>query len=117
MEFRYFLLFRNNEYAHNVATKLNGIVNVRNSGSEILSIRPLETDVFLIDAHYGGQMSRLNGLDIVTKLIKSRQGVDFRIIVYSWLSLENISHMYPERTNLLKTSKIQLIQNPTIISK
>jgi hypothetical protein len=117
MEFRYFLLFRNNEYAYNVAKKLKGIVSVRNSGSEILSIRPLVIDIFLIDAHYGGQMSQLNGLDIVSKLIKSRQGVDFRIIVYSWLSIENISHMYPDRTNLLKTSKIQFIQNPIIISK
>jgi hypothetical protein len=117
MEFRYFILFRNKEYAHNVATKLNGIVNVRNSESEILSIRPQEIDVFLIDAHYGGQMSQLNGLEIASKLIKSRQGDDFRIIVYSWLSLESISHMFPERTNLLKTSKIHFIQNPTIISK
>lgn len=113
METRNFILFRNEEYACSIAKKLNG--HIRKSESEILSIRPIKGDVFFIDAHFGGQMSDLIGLDIVNNLLKFRQGDEFEIKVFSWLSIEDISHLHPEKINLLNKQRIQFFRYPVII--
>ncbi len=114
MDIRYFILFRNEDYAKIIEGRIKG--HCRNTESEILGIRPIEGDVFLIDAHFGGQMSQLNGLDIARRLIKFRPGVRFKVKIYSWLTREYISQNYPDKSNILKMSNVQFNRFPVIIS-
>lgn len=99
---------RNPEYAALISTQLNGIV--RKTESELLGVIPKDDDCFIIDLHYTGLFSDLDGLKIGTKLSQFSK-YNIKIILYSWLPENYLKNNYP-LTVWLQKSNVQFKQFP-----
>lgn len=114
---RFFILCRNTEYAYFLSDLLNGIV--RTTESELLGITPVRNDVFIIDAHFGGLMTQLQGIELSKRILKSNPDTDFRVIIISWFSKDYVefSLNYPRAINndRLKYKQLPII-NSEILS-
>lgn len=105
-------MLRNTICAQTVAAELKAII--RKSESEIFGIKPRKNDIFLIDSHFGGQMSQLNGLNIVRKILNLRKDEQFRVQVYSWFTKEYVYQNYPDKAGVLNSSKVQHTRFPIL---
>lgn len=110
----YFILFRNPDYAKELEKAFGG--KICSTKSKLFGITPKEDDVFLVDAHFEGQMSSLNGLDILKEYLFFHREIKFNVKVYSWFTAEYIHKNYPDKSFILKLSNIQYLRFPVIIS-
>ena len=79
---RTFILMRNQKYADQLAKNEHYIV--RKTESELMGIRPLAGDRFIIDAHFSGNYSELNGLELINRFIQCHKQCEIAIQVCSW---------------------------------
>lgn len=110
-----YILFRNADFADELVKEFK--LTVKRSRSEIRGIDPQNGDLLLIDAHFEGQMTDLNGLDIVNEFIKLNQGNSIRILVFSWFSLEYITSNNPNKAKIFRNPNVQYYRFPVNISK
>jgi len=115
MDTSYFILFRNFNYAKTIEKALNGKICI--SKSKLFGITPEENDIFLVDAHFGDQMSNLEGLDILREFLFTNQGIRFNAKIYSWFTAEYIFQNYPNKSSILQLPNVQYMRFPVIISQ
>jgi len=113
MLMRYFIYFRNQEYAKIIADK-NPNSFIKKTESEILGVDPVDHDVFIIDAHQGGDMSDLNGLNVAYKLCNSIRKVNAKIRILTWFTKEQIVRTNQFAKELVSNNKIEFFQLPKI---
>lgn len=114
MDTSYFILFRNFDYAKKIGKALNGKICI--SQSKFFGITPEENDIFLVDAHFGEQMSILEGFDIVKEFLFVNQGIKFNVQLFSWFTSEYITQNYPDKSIILKSSNVKHIRFPVMIT-
>ena len=110
MDTKYFILFRNIDYAKTIKNVLYG--KICSTESELFGISPNENDVFLIDAHFGGQMSRLNGMNILKKYLSIYRNTRFSVRVYSWFDTEYIARNHLDKSYILKLPNVKYMRFP-----
>lgn len=111
MPMRYFIYFRNLEYAKILAGQ-NPTSYIKKTESEILGVDPIDHDVFIIDAHQGGDMSDLNGLNVAYKLFNSIRNVSAKIRILSWFTKQQIVRINQFAKELVSSNKIEFLQLP-----
>lgn len=114
MDTSYFILFRNFDYAKTIEKALNG--KICSTKSKLFGITPKENDVFLVDAHFGNQMSNLEGFDILREFLSINPGIRFNVKIYSWFTTEYITLNYPDKSVMLKMPNVQFNRFPVMIS-
>jgi len=108
---RYFIYFRNPEYAKILAGK-NTNSYIKKTESEILGVDPVDHDVFIIDAHQGGDMSDLNGLNVAYRLFNSIRKINAKIRILSWFTWEQIVSTNQFAKEMASSNKIEFFQLP-----
>ena len=108
---RYFIYFRNPEYAKILAGQ-NPNSYIKKTESEILGVDRVDHDVFIIDAQQGGDMSDLNGLNVAFKLFNSIRKVNAKIRILSWFTKEQIIRTNLFAKELVSSNKIEFFQLP-----
>lgn len=110
---RYFIYFRDTDFAKILKSKHQNSY-IKNSEAEVLSVNPLEDDVFILDAHYGGgDMTDLNGLKVAYKLFNSFRKNNVKIWILSWFTPEYIKRNY-QLAQELSSDSIEFYQLPLI---
>ena len=109
-----YILFRNQGYAEALAKKTGAIV--RSSEENLNGIRPKDGDIIIIDAHYKGDMSKLEGIQIVYHLQKFKcRDKDVKFKILSWYPPEWFEqkpdwiHM---KKKLFSPTNVEFIQLP-----
>lgn len=111
---RYFIYFRNSEYAKILTSQLTNSC-IKNTESEVLGVDPWEHDIFIIDVHYGvGDMSDLHGLNVAYKLFISIRKINTKIWILSWFTKEYLIRNNQFAKELSSSSKIEFFQLPLI---
>lgn len=111
MPMRYFIYFRNPEYAKILACQ-NSNSYIKKTESEILGVDPVDDDIFIIDTHQGGDMSDLNGLNVAYKLFNSIRKVNAKIRILSWFTKEQIVRTNQFAKELVSSNKVEFFQLP-----
>lgn len=79
---RIFVLMRNQLYAQIIAKTENTVI--RTTESELLGVMPQKGDYFIIDAHFTGAYSDMEGIKTVSKLIDCFGDKLINIELWSW---------------------------------
>lgn len=112
---RYFVYFRNTEYAKLLAGQSSNTY-IKKTESEILGIDALEQDVFIIDAHQGGEMYVQNGLKTALKILDSIRTINAKILILSWFPEEYVLRTNQIAKELASSNKIEFLQLPKFVS-
>ena len=108
---RNFIYFRDIGYAKILAGE-NSNSFIKLTVSEILGVDPIDHDVFIIDAHHGGDMSDLNGLKIAHKLINSIGNSNAKIRILSWFTKVHLLRTNQFARELASSNKIEFFHLP-----
>jgi hypothetical protein len=114
MPMRYFIYFRNPEYAKILAEQFPNS-SLKNTVSELLGTQYQNEDIYIIDVHQGlSDMSDLHGLQDAFILLNSieRANVNAKIWLLSWFTKEYLIQNNPFAKELSSSNKIKFYQMP-----